>query len=91
VLYARHVLNNATEGVMNLSVDLVLIVVNLLALAYSYGRFSEKIGSLEKSMEALTQVMISLKSDFYPNKDGVKLEGQVAALWKKLDESKENK
>jgi hypothetical protein len=74
---------------MSLSIDLVLIVVNLLALAYSYGRFSEKLGSLETKLKEISVTINLMNANFYSQKDGVKLEVSVSALWSKYDEMKE--
>ena len=75
---------------MNLSIDLVLIVINLLALAYSYGRFSEKIGSIELKLKDISDTLTLINTNFYSAKDGVKLEVSVSALWSKYDEMKEH-
>ena len=71
---------------MTFSIDLVLVIGNLLLLAYSFGKFSEKIASLEKQIIALTKVIGEMSAVYYLSKDGVKLEGSVAAIWKRIDE-----
>lgn len=70
---------------MNVSIDLVLIIINLLALAFSYGRFSEKINTIEKRLAQISDFLIKMSSEYYTAKEGIKLEQQVDALWNKVD------
>lgn len=70
---------------MNVSIDLVLIVINLLALAFSYGRFSEKINSIEKQLARISDYLTKMSVEYYSSKEGIKLEQQLDAMWNKID------
>jgi hypothetical protein len=70
---------------MSFSVDLVFLIINLLVLAYSFGKFSEKISSLEKQIAALTKVISEMSANYYSAKDGAKLEANITKIWDKLD------
>ena len=77
---------------MNLSVDLIFLVVNILLLAFSYGKFSEKIKSLEDRfstleirIETLTAAIEKMSNNYYSMRDGIKLEASVAKIWEKMD------
>ena len=70
---------------MSFSIDLILIIVNLLALAFSYGKFSEKISTIEKKLSTISDFLIAMDVKYYTVKEGTKIEGRMDAMWNKMD------
>jgi len=67
------------------SVDLLAVVINLIFLAFSYGKFAEKIESIEKRIVELTTQVAGMNNQYYCVKDGARLESSVQKLWEKMD------
>lgn len=73
------------EIIINISIDLVLIIVNLLALAFSYGKFSEKMLTLEKRISEISTFLTSMEIRYFTSKEGNILEKRMDTIGDKLD------
>ena len=74
---------------MNISIDLVAILIQCLVLAYYLGKFSEKISNVEKGNTKVLAKLDALNNDYLTAKEGTRLEGKVDAAWKAIDYIKE--
>lgn len=73
------------DFIMNFSIDIVLICINLIALAFSYGKFSEKINQVEKKLATISDTLTLMNTQYYTLRDGNRLEIEIKAMWDKVD------
>ncbi len=74
---------------MNISIDLVAIIVQCCVLVFFLGKFSEKISVLEKSNLKILEKLDSMGDHYLRIIDGNRIDQKLNAAWVMIDNLKE--